>query len=93
MQIIIAPHVTEKSMSNVSKRKYTFMVDKNANKLQIASAIKKMYKVNPIAVSICHVTGKNINYRGRHSGKRKDWKKAVVTLREKESIKEFAIKE
>ena len=91
-KIIIEPHVTEKSIGITDKKKYTFVVARNANKHQILEAIKLMYNVHPIEVKIINLKGKSVTYRGKYKGKRNDWKKAIVKLPEKESIKEFALK-
>lgn len=91
--IIITPHITEKSMAAVTNRKYTFIVDKHANKIQISQEIKRLYKVNPTDVTIVNIKGKEVMFRQRYHGKKNNLKKAVITLAEKESIKEFAIKE
>lgn len=90
---IISPIVTEKSMQLVSGQKYTFLVDTTANKLEIIRQIKALYKVNPISVKIINIKGKNVLFRSRYKGKKNDFKKAIVSINKKESIKEFSIKE
>ena len=68
--IIIAPVITEKSMSGIADKKYTFKVAKDANKIEIADA-----KVNTV-----NVRGKE-RRMGRYSGYTASWKKAIVTLK------------
>lgn len=77
--IVLKPVVTEKSAILASKNMYVFAVKEDANKLEVAQAIKQMYEVNPRSVNILNVRGKIVR-RGRISGKRKGWKKAIVTL-------------
>ena len=58
----------------------------NANKIEIAKAVNDVYGVKPVSVNIIKTKGKKTR-SGRVTGKRKDWKKAVVTLKKGESIK------
>lgn len=92
-EIIISPHVTEKSMQIVSENKYTFIVRKSACKPVIVDEIKKIYNVNPINIQIQNYKGKNVTFKHRYHGKRADVKKAIITLPKKEKIKDFIIKE
>ena len=78
--IIIRPIITEKSMSLMSDRKYTFVVHKNANKIQIRNAIEKIFGVNVERVFTMNYIGKKKRVRV-HIGKRSDFKKAIVQLR------------
>ncbi|KGE70688.1 50S ribosomal protein L23 [Spirochaeta lutea] len=87
-QIIIAPIVTEKSSAERELGKYTFVVDKRANKIQVEEAIKSLFKVNPIACNVVNVKGKPKRLR-QAAGKTSSWKKAVVTLKEGETISVF----
>lgn len=87
-QIIIAPIVTEKSSAERELGKYTFVVDKRANKIQVEEAIKSLFKVNPIACNVVNVKGKPKRLR-QAAGKTSSWKKAVVTLKEGEIISVF----
>ena len=78
--IIKRPVVTEKS--TIQKEEFnqlTFEVDKKANKVEIARAIEKIFKVKVLDVRTAKVLGKT-KRRGRVLGKRRDWKKAMVTL-------------
>ncbi|MCQ2448719.1 MAG: 50S ribosomal protein L23 [Clostridia bacterium] len=79
--IIIAPLITEKSMSGIADKKYAFKVAKDANKYQIADAIEELFKVKVAKVNTMHMRGKN-RRMGRYEGKTASWKKAIVTLKE-----------
>lgn len=86
--IIIKPLVTEESMNNMAERKYTFKVDKRANKSEIKKAVEKIFGVKVEKVNTMNMTGKT-KRMGIHVGKRPDWKKAVVTLTEDSKEIEF----
>ena len=79
-EVIKRPIITEKSMSLLDENKYTFEVDKNANKPEIKAAIEQIFDgVKVQKVRTMNYEGKKV--RTRHGiGKRADWKKAVVTL-------------
>ena len=78
--IIIAPVITEKSMAGIADKKYTFKVAKDAGKVEIANAIEEVFAgVKVEKVTTCRVLGK-VKRMGATSGKRADWKKAIVTL-------------
>lgn len=87
-KILIKPLVTEKVSNLGALNKYVFAVNINANKVEIAKAMHSVYGVKPLAVNILKVKGKESGY-GRISGRRKDWKKAVVTLPEGQTIKVY----
>ncbi len=78
--IIIAPIITEKSMSGISDKKYTFKVAKDSNKIEIANAVEELFKVKVAKVNTVNVRGKQ-RRMGRYSGYTAAWKKAVVTLK------------
>lgn len=86
--IIKRPIVSEQSMEQVEDRKYTFAVALDANKIEIKNAIEEIFGVDVEKVNTLRVTGK-IKRMGMHSGKRPDWKKAVVKLREGSKTIEF----
>ena len=79
-EVIKRPIITEKSMSLLDENKYTFEVDKNANKPEIKAAIEEIFDgVKVKKVRTMNYEGKRV--RTRHGiGKKADWKKAVVTL-------------
>ncbi|SHK36230.1 50S ribosomal protein L23 [Paramaledivibacter caminithermalis] len=86
--IIIKPLVTEKSMEDMAERKYTFEVDKKANKSEVKKAIEEIFGVKIEKVSTMNVKGKE-KRMGRFVGRRKDWKKAIVKLTEDSKPIEF----
>ena len=77
--IIIAPIVTEKSNDMLQQGKYTFEVNKNATKVEIANAVEKLFEVKVLKVNTVSVKGKSKRV-GYHQGKTSDWKKAIVTI-------------
>ena len=86
--ILIKPIVTEKSTALMAEGKYTFKVPLNANKYQIRDAVEEIFNVKVAAVSTMRMEGKK-KRMGRFEGKRGDWKKAIVTLKEGETIELF----
>jgi large subunit ribosomal protein L23 len=84
-KVLIRPMVTEKATNLSSVNQYVFMVANDANKISVTKAISEVYGVLPISVNIIKMKGKKVN-RGRITGKRKDFKKAIVTLKKGESI-------
>jgi large subunit ribosomal protein L23 len=84
-KILIKPLVTEKATDLANFNKYCFEVAKNANKIEIQKAIKNLYGVEPLDVNIINMKGKRVRY-GRVSGKKKNWKKAIVTLKQGDKI-------
>ena len=77
--IIIAPVITEKSMSGIADKKYTFKVARDANKIEIATAVETLFKVKVAKVNTVSVRGQE-KRMGRYSGYTASWKKAIVTL-------------
>ena len=77
--IIKRPVVTEQSMMQMQEKKYTFEVDKRANKIQIRKAVEEIFGVKVKSVNTINVLGK-FKRMGRNEGKRADWKKAIVKL-------------
>ena len=86
--IIIAPVITEKSMSGIADKKYTFKVAKDANKYQIADAVEKLFKVDVAKVNTINVRGK-ARRMGRYEGYTASFKKAIVTLKPDSKAIEF----
>lgn len=86
--IIIRPVVTEKSMNMLADSKYTFMVDKKANKTEIKNAIENIFSVKVDKVATINVTGK-LKRLGKFEGRKPDRKKAIVTLKPGEKIRLF----
>ena len=87
-EIIIKPVVTEKSVDLMQENKYCFKVAKDANKIEIKNAIEEIFKVSVVNVNTVNVHGK-MKRMGRHQGRTTSWKKAIVTLREGDSIEVF----
>lgn len=77
--VILRPVITEKSAHLATENKYVFQVRPDATRVDVKVAIKSMYGVAPVNVQIMNKIGKKIRF-GRREGKRKDWKKATVTL-------------
>ncbi|MBW2590379.1 MAG: 50S ribosomal protein L23 [Deltaproteobacteria bacterium] len=87
--IIRRPLVTEKtSIQKEQSNQITFEVDRMANRIEIKRAIEKIFKVNVAHVRTMQVKGKT-KQRGRTIGKRRDWKKAIITLLPGERIEFF----
>ncbi len=84
-RVLVKPLITEKAANLGSLNQYAFIVSNSANKIEVAKAIFEVYGVKPEKVNIIKVKGKVIN-RGKISGKRKDFKKALVSLKKGESI-------
>lgn len=84
-EIILEPVLTEKSYAGIPNKVYTFVVAKEANKIQIAKAVEELFDVQVARVNTLNVKGK-IRTRNTRSGVTKgstgDYKKAVVFLRE-----------
>ncbi|MDO5579929.1 MAG: 50S ribosomal protein L23 [Planctomycetia bacterium] len=88
-QIILRPISTEKGYYNAgSKNTYTFEVNKLATKEDIREAVEKLFDVKVIAVATQNRKGK-VRRNRRNVGKTKSWKKAMVTLSEKDKIDIF----
>ena len=79
--IIKKPLITEKTNDMMADNKYTFEVDKNANKIEIKNAVQKLFDVKVANVNTMNMKGK-FKRMGVHSGYRPNWKKAIVTLSE-----------
>ncbi|NMA91599.1 MAG: 50S ribosomal protein L23 [Firmicutes bacterium] len=80
-EIIIRPLVTEKSTALMEEEKYTFLVRRDANKIQIRRAIEKIFEVDVQAVNTINYRGKKRRLGRYPEGVKPAWKKAVVTLR------------
>jgi large subunit ribosomal protein L23 len=88
-EIIKRPLITEKtSIQKELFNKLTFEVDRRANRVEIKQAIESIFNVRVASVKTMQVAGKT-KQRGRITGKRRDWKKAIVTLMPGERIDFF----
>lgn len=92
-EILIRPILTEKMLKlQEIDRKYAFKINQKANKIMVKQAIQDRFDVIVEDVNIMKVKGKSKQMntrRGITRGKRSDWKKAIVTLREGDSIDFF----
>ena len=80
--IIVRPLITEKSMDGIASKVYTFEVQKDATKAEVALAVETMFKKTKVVkVNIINMKKKPKRY-GVHFGYTSEWKKAVVTLSE-----------
>ena len=84
--LLIKPIITEKTTMMMSDGKYTFQVPLHANKIEIRKAVEAVFKVK--SVTTMRTMGK-FKRMGKYIGKRPDYKKAIVTLQEGESIEFF----
>ena len=88
-QIIKRPLITEKSNRQKEEgNQIAFVVDPKAGKIQIRQAVEKLFKVKVLSVRTMNVTGKKKRL-GRFLGRKSDWKKAIVKLREEDRIEFF----
>jgi large subunit ribosomal protein L23 len=88
-RVIRRPMVTEKSTRQKEEsRQYVFEVHRDANKIEIQSAVERLFKVKVLQVRTSNILGK-VKRLGRRYGKRPDWKKAIVTLKEGDRIDFF----
>lgn len=87
--IIIRPIITEHSYDAMEQNKYTFEVAKNANKIEIAKAVEELFNVKVVKVNTLNTKPKNKRVR-MVPGLTRTWKKAVVTLKEGDTIEIFA---
>jgi len=84
--VLRRPLLTEKVAAiQDAHNQYAFMVDTDANKIEIKRAVEQKYSVTVTSVNTMGVRGK-VKRLGRFQGKRADWKKAVVTLKKGDSI-------
>lgn len=86
--VLLKPVISEKSYGLLDEGKYTFLVRPDANKTQIKQAVEAVFRVKVTAVNTNNRPGKR--KRTRHGwGKRKDTKRAVVSLAEGDRIDLF----
>ncbi|RKZ20011.1 50S ribosomal protein L23 [bacterium] len=87
-EVIIRPVITEKATRLKELNQYVFEVHPDANKHEIKKAVEELFKVKVKKVRTINVKGKPAR-RGRIEGRRKSWKKAIVTLKEGDVINLF----
>jgi large subunit ribosomal protein L23 len=91
-EVILRPVISEKSMDEAGRGKYTFAVHGSANKIMIKSAVEELFKVNVTGVNVLTTKAKEKRRgtrRGRISGFTTPWRKAVVTLASGQKIEFF----
>ena len=91
-QIVLRPVISEKSMDETQRGKYTFRVHNDANKLQVKEAIEELFRVQVVTVNVSTTKAKEKSRnrrRGRQQGWTSPWKKAVVTLAAGQKIEFF----
>ena len=89
LKLIRAPHLTEKTVTQKeAANQVTFLVDPGANKTEIKKAVESLFKVKVEAVNTINSLGK-IKRMGRFTGKRQDFKKAIITLKAGDKIEYF----
>ena len=87
--IILEPVITEKSARGLELyNKVVFVVARDANKIEIGKAVEELFSVTVLGVRTMSVSGK-LKRLGRFEGRRAGWKKAIVTLKEGDSIEFF----
>lgn len=88
-EVIRRPIITEKgTLQKEDSNKVTFEVHPDANKKEIKDAVERIFKVHVIHVNTMNQRGKWKRV-GRHQGMRRNWKKAVVTLKPEDQIEFF----
>lgn len=82
MKVLVVPHISEKALRLAdSQRQFVFKVLPDATKSEIKQAVEYLFEVKVKSVQVTHVKGKRKNF-GRTRGKRSNWKKAYVGLKE-----------
>jgi large subunit ribosomal protein L23 len=89
-RVIVRPVVTEKTTDMGESDKYVFEVASDANKNEVKQAVEKFFGVKVVDVRTMNVHGKPKRL-GRYMGRRKDWKKAIVTLQSGDKIDLFDV--
>jgi large subunit ribosomal protein L23 len=88
-EIVKRPLITEKgSIQKEVSNQLSFEVDRKANRVEIRHAVEKIFNVRVVKVRTMQMKGK-VKRVGRTLGKRRDWKKAIVTLAGGENIEFF----
>ncbi|MEW5990879.1 MAG: 50S ribosomal protein L23 [Chloroflexota bacterium] len=94
-EIVLRPVISEKSIDESSRGKYTFAVHPDANKIQIKAAIEELYKTDKVTVVAVNVLTRQPRKkvtgtrRGRITGRISGWRKAVITLAPGQKIQFF----
>ncbi|MEW6997863.1 50S ribosomal protein L23 [Colwelliaceae bacterium BS250] len=86
LKVILAPNISEKAtMSAEANNTVVFKVATTATKLEVKAAVEKLFEVEVTGVRTLNVKGK-VKRTGARFGRRSDWKKAYVTLKEGSEI-------
>lgn len=89
LKLLRAPHLTEKSVVQKEEaNQVTFLVDPAANKPEIKRTVEGQFKVTVLGVRTVRQRGK-VKRLGRFTGRRPDYKKAIITLKEGDRIEYF----
>jgi large subunit ribosomal protein L23 len=88
-EVLLAPVVSEKSYSLIEDGKYSFRIHQDAHKTQVRQAVEELFGVKVLGVNIVKVQPKP-KRRGLSKGIKPGWKKAVVQLREGDTIEIFS---
>jgi large subunit ribosomal protein L23 len=91
-EVILRPVISEKSMDESGRGKYTFAVHGDANKIMIKAAVEELFKVRVVGVNVLTKKAKEKRRgtkRGRISGFTTPWRKAIVTLADGQKIEFF----
>jgi large subunit ribosomal protein L23 len=86
--VLVKPMVSEKSMMLMEENKYAFIVNRDANKIEIKHAVEKLFNVSVTEVTTRNQRGK-LKRMGRFQGNRPDTKRAIVTLKAGDKIQIF----
>ena len=87
-QVLLRPVISEKSYEQITQNKYTFKVHQDAHKTQVRQAVEELFDVKVERVNVSQVKAKP-KRRGLHRGTKPGWKKAVVQVREGDTIEIF----
>jgi len=94
MEVLKKPIITEKTMRLANElNQYTFAVATNSTKIMVEQAVSKKFDVKVENVRILNILGKRVTFgKKRLTGKKSNYKKAIVTLREGQTIEVFSLK-
>jgi large subunit ribosomal protein L23 len=89
-QVVLRPIISERSVDMIADNRYTFEVAKQASKTEVRAAIEEIFDVRVTKVNTMRVSGKpkRVRYAKGYS---RSWKKAIVTLREGDTIEAFGV--
>lgn len=86
--VLIKPMISEKSMGLMAENKYSFFVDRAANKIEVKYAVETLFRVTVLNVTTRNIKGK-LRKMGRYQGFRPSTKRAIVTLKPGDKIEVF----